>query len=251
MVIYMKKRIIHLENINSTNSYLKELAVGGAEEGTAVIADRQTAGKGRMGRNFYSPDSGLYMSLLLRPKKNISDALVITAAAAVATVRAIESVCKKKCFIKWVNDIYTDGKKVCGILAEGSVLPNGKTDFVVIGIGINIIEPKDGFPSDIKNIATSLFEKNTDFYTVREKLFGAIYNEFFSICENLSDRSFMDFYRERSLLLNKDIFYLENGIKTAATVTDIDNCGYLILKTENGTKKLNSGEVSVRIKEDE
>ena len=242
----VEKRIIHLDETESTNAYLKKLARSGAKEGTVVFADRQTAGRGRLGRSFYSLDGGLYMSVLLRPENGCFDVLSITAAAAVAVVRAIERLTDKKCLIKWVNDIYTDGKKVCGILAEGSVLPDGKLNFAVVGIGINICDPVGGFPDNIKDIATSLFgcEKMPDGF--KKSLLNAVFDEFSLLYENLSDKVFMNFYRDRSLILGREIFYIENGVKKYGVAVDTDDFGRLIVKGDNGLITIGSGEVSVR-----
>ncbi len=247
----VEKRIIHLSSTDSTNAYLKDLARAGAKEGTVVFADRQTAGRGRLGRSFYSLDGGLYMSILLRPENGVFDALVITAAAAVAVSRAIESLCDKKCLIKWVNDIYIDRKKVCGILAEGALFPDGKLDFAVLGIGININDPKGGFPDEIKDIATSLFGCGKTPENFKENLLNAVFDEFLKLYENLSDRAFMNFYRERSFVIGKDIYYIKNGEKHFATAVDIDDSGRLLAEDENGIKTIDSGEVTVRINEDE
>ena len=138
-----------LPAVGSTNDYLREKALKGQKEGFTVLAGEQTGGRGRTGRSFYSPaDTGIYMSLLLRPE-NCSPAVAVkfTTMAAVAACRAIEKVSQKKAQIKWVNDVYIEDKKVCGILTEGAVsLEKGSLEYVILGVGINVYPPRGGFP---------------------------------------------------------------------------------------------------------
>ena len=108
-------------SVTSTNTILKEMAEQGAKEGTVIIAEEQTAGRGRTGKQFYSPKgTGIYISILLRPDIPAEESLFLTTSAAVATARAIEDVSDKRALIKWVNDIYLEDKKTCGILTEGA-----------------------------------------------------------------------------------------------------------------------------------
>ena len=141
--------------VTSTNTLLKAQAEQGAPEGTVLIAESQTAGKGRLGRHFTSPPgTGIYFSLLLRPHCTAEKSLFITTTAAVAVCEAIEQVTGLNPQIKWVNDIYLNEKKVCGILTEASVdFENGGLNWAVLGIGINIAVPKEGFPEEIRSIA--------------------------------------------------------------------------------------------------
>ena len=128
----------------STNALVRQRAAGGAAEGLVILANQQTKGRGRMGREFYSPpDTGLYMSLLLRPGAiPPAQAIHITTMAAVAACLAIDALCPRQPQIKWVNDILLRGKKVCGILTEGSFdLETGKLDDVVLGVGFNVYPP--------------------------------------------------------------------------------------------------------------
>ncbi|MBR6501944.1 MAG: biotin--[Clostridia bacterium] len=146
------------KKIDSTNIYAKTLASEGYKDGTVVVAREQTAGKGRLGRTFFSKRGGLYFSVILRPYKSLNDTVFITTAAAVAAARAIEKVSGKKCEIKWVNDIYINNKKVCGILTEGAITPDGSLDYAILGVGINLFAPKGGFPSNLP-LAGSVFDK--------------------------------------------------------------------------------------------
>ena len=136
----LNKKAVKIEvkrEIPSTNQYLKQKGIEEEyEEGSVVVAESQSAGKGRRGRHFYSPGKcGLYMSVLLKPKKTAQESLKITAAAAVAVCRAVEKVCKVSLGIKWVNDLYLGEKKVCGILTEAvSDFETGDIELVVVGI---------------------------------------------------------------------------------------------------------------------
>ncbi len=146
--------------VTSTNTLLRQTAMGGAKEGTVLLAQKQTGGKGRMGRAFYSPaDTGVYCSILLRPQSlDLCDAANVTTIAAVAACEAIEIAGAGSASIKWVNDVFVSGKKVCGILTEGAVDPaTSQAEFLIVGVGINVYPPRDGFPPELSHIAGSVF----------------------------------------------------------------------------------------------
>ena len=151
-------RALVLESVDSTNTALMRMAATGAAEGTVLLAQAQTAGRGQRGRDFYSPAGcGLYMSLLLRPKMPPEDVLAITPAAAVAAAQAVEAATGRRAGIKWVNDIQIDGKKVCGILTEAAS-SSGTLDCAVCGIGINLFPPPGGYPEALRDRAGALFD---------------------------------------------------------------------------------------------
>jgi BirA family biotin operon repressor/biotin-[acetyl-CoA-carboxylase] ligase len=154
-------RVNVFDSVNSTNDICLEHASEGETGGYAAVAGTQTGGRGRRGRSFFSPsDTGLYISLLLRPQACTADkALRFTTAAAVSVCEAIEKVYEAaEPAIKWVNDIYMRGRKVCGILTEASFnIEDGTLDYAVIGIGINVYTPESGFPEEIREIAGSVF----------------------------------------------------------------------------------------------
>lgn len=224
-----------VEEIPSTNTALKELAAQGAPMGTVLMADRQTAGRGRLGRQFHSPEGGLYLSVLIPP----ADA--VTCRAAVAAARAIESLCDAKIDVKWVNDLYLNGRKVAGILAEGVFAPDGTLAAVVLGIGINVGEMT--FPDDLQPIATSL--ANEGFALTREDLASAFLT---GLTETLcADVSVMAEYRRRNLVLGRQITVLRDGETYPATAETVTDAGHLLVRTADGeTRELNSGEVSIR-----
>lgn len=235
------------DSVSSTNTVAKEFAEDGQKENIIVIASAQTKGRGRLGRSFFSPDNtGVYMSFLLYPDISPSKALYITTAAATAVCEAIEEVCELSPEIKWVNDILISGKKVCGILTEGSVDSNGKMRYAVLGIGINLYSPKNDFPDEIKNIADSLFDTE-DKEKVYE-LITAIINRFFGYYEQLEEKSFLKPYVDRSAVVGKSVRVLQNQSERIAKVIGIDEEFSLIVENTDGEiEHLSSGEISTRL----
>ncbi len=237
--------------LDSTNTELRRLAAGEAPEGTVVIAEEQTQGRGRQGRHFFSPPStGLYMSVLLRPQEEVSP-LLITTAAAVAVAQAVEEITGVTAQIKWVNDIYCGDKKVCGILTEGAFYPNrSDLQYAVLGIGVNIAAPSTGFPQEIQNRAGSLYQNKKPPIFLKEKLAAAILTHFWKWYEDLNTKEHLDEYRRRSLLMGKTVEVLTTTgtVTDVATVTGISDTFALQVTTTDGAKKeLSSGEVSIRL----
>ncbi|MGF7144249.1 BirA family biotin operon repressor/biotin-[acetyl-CoA-carboxylase] ligase [Anaerotaenia torta] len=235
------------QTVTSTNTLAKEMAAKGAREGTVLVAREQTEGRGRMGRSFYSPQaSGIYFSVILRPKLTLEDSLLITTAAAVAVAQAMEAVAGVKAEIKWVNDIYIADKKVCGILTEASLnFENGGLEYAVVGIGINI--EANQFPEEIKNIAGSLFAEKPSDAPVTSILVAEVLNHLAIYKKELSEKRYMEEYRKRSFLLGKNILVLKGKDTYPAKALDIDEKARLVVAYEDGTTEaLNSGEVSVR-----
>lgn len=238
-----------LDVVDSTNTVLRNMAYDGSSEKTVVIANEQTQGRGRRGRSFFSPsDSGIYMSILLRPQNEIKDAVLITAAAAVAVSRAIDKVCDVKSEIKWVNDIYIDNKKVCGILAESALDPKtASAKYIILGIGVNLYHPKNDFPSEIENIAASVLE-NRGNIDLRDTLVAEIIDEFFSVYPEVSDKKIYNEYKNRLMLIGKNVTVYNADEQYEATVTDLDESFRLCVKTKSGEEiYLNSGEVSTKL----
>ena len=235
-------KIYKFDTIDSTNSQCKRLALKG-ERNALVIANAQSKGRGRLQRSFYSPkDSGIYMSLLLSPNMSAEDSVSITTAAAVAVSNAIDKVTNKKSLIKWVNDIYLENKKVCGILCEAGFKPQQKTlDYIILGIGINLYTKN--FPDDIKDKAGSLFEETVD---IKEALIKNIVSEFFSLYEGLPQKDYMSIYREKSMLTGKEVSFVKDGTKHIGTVEGINDNAEIIIKTKMDTVTLFAGEVSLQ-----
>ena len=237
--------------LESTNLTLRDFANNGAGQGLVVISGEQTKGRGRLGRSFFSPsDTGLYMSILLRPEMIARDAVKITTAAAVSVAEAVEKVSSLETKIKWVNDIYLNNKKICGILTEASFnMEMGGLEYAVLGIGVNAYEPENGFPDDIKNVAGAVFTKREN--DIRNRLAGEILNSFSKYYAELNDNTFYDGYKSRLMWIGEKINLISAGKSTPATLLDVDKDCRIICEYENGEKGLiSSGEISIRKKAD-
>lgn len=244
------KEIKVLKTIDSTNDYAKELAMKDDSQGMLIVALEQTKGKGRMGRSFYSPsDSGIYMSLILKPNIQVEKAVMITTIAAVSLVNAIKKVLGKEALIKWVNDIYIKEKKVAGILTEASMDFESQTlNYAILGMGINITTPKEGFPKELKNIADSILDNEEYSPDTKSKFVAEIINEFDYYYKHIDKPIHMEEYIEKSLLIGKDIFYKSQGKIIKAKVLEVTkDAGLLVEKEDKTIQELNSGEVSLNI----
>lgn len=236
------------KTVGSTNTVARQMAEKGAKEKTVVIASEQTQGRGRRGRSFYSPDSsGIYMSIVLKPDIAITDAILVTTCAAVSVCKAIEKVSNNTAEIKWVNDIYLGGKKASGILTEAAInVESGKPEYVVLGIGINLFEGENGFPDDIKNIATAVFGSKKEAEKHKNELVSEVLNSFFDYYQSLTDKAFFDEYKSRMFLIGKPIKVLTDP-EYDAVVLDVDSNFELKVRLDSGEERLlNSGEVSTR-----
>jgi len=236
-------------SLESTNKTAKELAITGAENGTIVIADCQTAGKGRYGRSFFSPPGhGIYMSFVLRPLQRhwVGSPTLVTTYAAVSVCEAIEATTDKMPQIKWVNDIFLDGKKICGILTEAVTdIESGKMQWIVVGIGINFITPNAGFPEEIKNIAGSIFSEGKPTIT-RNKLAAEIINRMLVFESQWGSKPILAEYKKRLMMIGKRVVITGLNETFEATAIDIDDIGRLIVKKDNGEIiSLSAGEVSL------
>lgn len=241
------KEVAVFRTIDSTNLEVKRRALQGEKEGLVVVSESQTAGRGRLGRSFYSPlGTGIYFSILLEPKLNATDAILLTTAASVAIVRAIRRVTDLEPSIKWVNDVYLDDKKICGILTEAMTdFETATIQYIILGIGINYKEPPEGFPEEVKDIAGALVDG--DEKIPRNRLVAAVLDEFFTIYEELPDRHFMEDYRRWSNVLNQDVKYLEKDIWHFAKAVGIDDDGGLIVRDKDDKEKvLKTGEITLR-----
>lgn len=223
-----------LAQVDSTNLRLKDWARAGKIRAPYLLAaDSQTAGRGRLGRAFVSPSgTGLYMSVLLRPPEN-ADAGSVTILCAVAVCRAVEETAGLSLGIKWVNDLFLRGRKVCGILAEKI------SEGVVVGIGVNVRTPPGGFP-EAAGIAGALDSPVDRFF-----LAGAVARHLLDGIGRLGSPNILDAYRSRMFLTGREITYLENGVKKSARVTGVADDGGLMVEGPEGKKTLRTGEVSI------
>lgn len=232
--LYTKRKFTLLEETDSTNAYLKRNAER-FSDGDAVIAKRQTSGRGRLGRSFLSQEGGIYMSLFLKPDSEKLEN--ITPLCAVATAKAIESVTGQETKIKWVNDIFFKGKKVCGILTE-AYTENGKVKYVIVGIGIDVYRQKK-LPEELKDTVGFLFKKQGN---IINKLAALTADNFFELYKK---GEYIEEYRKRSLLDGQTVEYTQNGETKTGTVLGVDyHCGLIVTDGENESV-LRTGEVRI------
>lgn len=226
----------------STNTDAKYIAKNALSSPLLIVADSQSGGRGRQGKSFASPPGGLYMTLALPSGLEISKIVSVTSAASVIVCRSIEKLCSADCGIKWVNDIFISGKKLCGILVESiNDYTNMKSNSVIIGIGINLTSHPHSVPS------TSLFEEG--FSLSPEILCHSITKELISYAnKGFSFDEFFDEYKKRSVVLGREISYIKNGVCTDAVAESIDKQGGLIVRSGEKTETLSSGEITLKIK---
>ena len=248
---YKNNRLYIYDTLNSTNNRAKQLALENASHGTTVIAMQQTAGKGRLGRSFFSPREGIYLSIIIKPTFDLSKSVLVTAAASVAVAQAIESVCGRQAQIKWVNDVYLDGKKICGILTEGITdFETGHIESLVIGIGVNT-SVKD-FPDELRDTVGAV-----DGEYSRAALAAEIISRTLKFAENIESREFIREYRDRSMVIGKNVTVYKGIYSISpekelegmpAKVLGIDDDGGLeVIYTDGKRETLTSGEISVRL----
>ncbi len=246
-----KFSVIYKNESPSTNSELKLLAQSGAKEGTVLITQHQTNGRGRLGKQFFSPEGhGIYFSLLLRPEFPARDSVFITVAASVAVRRAIKNLLGVSCEIKWVNDLYADGKKFCGILTEAGLEPtSGNLSYAILGIGINLTEPEGGYPKEFAFKTTNLAALTNGFpQDFKNKLVSEILNEFYILYQNLEKKEYLKEYKSASCVIGSKIQILTPPYQGTATAVDIDDNANLIVRLSSGkTVSLSSGDVSIHL----
>ena len=249
---FLRHRELDIEvhrTLTSTNTVLKRMAEDGCAEGKVIIALEQTAGRGRMGRSFYSPiGSGLYMSILIRPESEVKDMAAMTAFSAVCVCRTIEEVCGIRACIKWVNDVMIGGKKICGILTEGAVESESRMlNYAVIGIGINIDIPSGGFPEDIVETAGSLYRTSPG-NMLSCRLAAGILDRIMDIYRLGGRKEALEEYRRRMYLTGRPINIMNGGrIRARATAVGVaDDLGLIVRYDDGNEEVLSSGEVSVR-----
>lgn len=217
------------DTIDSTNIYAKKI-VKKLTKNTIIISNSQTNGQGKFGKKFYSPaNTGLYMTIVLKESIETLKVFSITFLCALAVCKTIEKLTDIKPKIKWINDIFVNGKKCCGILTECET--NFKTNIstnIIAGIGININTVK--FPKDLKDIAVSLQQNNIN----KNQMIAEIINNFFKFYTNLNIKQVIEKYKKYCFVLGKDICYTKENIKHIAKALDINDSGNLIVKDING-----------------
>lgn len=242
------------QTLKSTNINAKEAAENGAAQWSCIAANEQSAGRGRLGRSFYSPGgSGLYFSVILRPKIATEDAVMLTTAAAVAVCRTAEEEFGVFPKIKWVNDVFHNSKKVCGILTEAAFGEDVRMKYAVVGVGVNLLPPKGGFPDNISDVAGSLINDNAlpSAKSIFLASFLRCYRGLYEDIENCNSKKIADEYRRRCFVIGKEINILTAGeITGTGTAEDVDDKCRLIVRSDSGAVRvLDAGEISIRIKQ--
>lgn len=243
------------DTVDSTNTVATQLAMEGCLPGTVVIAGEQTKGRGRRGRFFYSPPgTGLYMSIVLKPLDDPNQSILLTTAASVAVAKAINDVCGIQPKIKWVNDVYIDGMKVCGILTEAITdLETGRIAHLVLGIGINCFTCR--FPAEAGPLAGSIAASKKIFSSSngnrtfsKNNLAANVIDNILSLSENITEKNFLPYYREHSMIIGEKIQVFPNGGEPySATAVDIQSGGGLLINLPDGRSEvLTSGEITIR-----
>lgn len=239
------------ECVTSTNTVVRDMAENGEAEGLLLVSAEQTQGRGRLGRSFESrKGTGVYFSLLLRPTLSPQDSLLITTCAAVAVAKAINEISGKEPYIKWVNDIYLDDRKVCGILTQAAFdSEGGSLAYAVLGIGINICFDDNSIPEEIKDIACGVFEPDNIPPDAASRLVGRVIDIFMSEYDTLTEKKFLDYYKKHSYLDGKEIFVIKYDCEKSAVALGINDDLSLSVRYENGeTENLFTGEVSTKVR---
>lgn len=245
--------VITYASIGSTNSEAKRLLETQLSGNFLVVSDEQTAGRGRHGRFFYSPEkTGLYMSLALQHISSEVDAALLTTAAAVAVCQSIEHMTSLSPKIKWVNDIFLNGRKICGILTEGIMnFETQSVESIILGIGINISVDREQLPDDLKNKVGGLSNHSSGTIN-RNDLTVSIIDNFLAIYQDINSREFLEDYRERCFVLGKTITFKQKQEQIRAIAEGIDDDGGLIVRLQDGSyKTLSYGEISIQMPEGE
>ncbi|MBO5510080.1 MAG: biotin--[acetyl-CoA-carboxylase] ligase [Lachnospiraceae bacterium] len=234
------------KTIDSTNLELKRRAT--ENEGLVIASSEQTSGMGRLGRSFSSPsDTGIYFSILLKPNIDNSEVTLLTTIAALAVCEAIEKLSDKEPAIKWVNDVFIDGKKVNGTLTQASFsVENLAPEYVIVGIGINVYEPVGGFPEEIKDIAGAVFDTRKG--NIKNRLLAEVLNRYFYYYTHFEDKEFIGEYKKRSFVIGKTVSVVTPKDTRKALVLDIDSHCRLMVRYEDGTEDtISTGEISIRL----
>ncbi len=233
------------KTVTSTNTVAKELASSGASEWTTVVATEQTGGKGRQGRKFYSgAGAGVYFTVVVRPRDERAGFLTVI--AALAASRAIEKVFGTSPAVKWVNDVYVDGRKCVGILTEAVTdLESRGIEFAVVGTGFNLNEPEGGYPEEIRGIAGTVGAKVKD---GANRVVAAALNEYYELYTSFDKKAVAEEYRARSFLIGRTVTVVKASEEREAVVTGIDDECRLEVDYGGERALLDSGEVRLLLK---
>ncbi len=263
----LKKAGIDIEvkvekEVSSTNTVLKQYVSGGQTEDMILLAEEQSGGRGRRGRSFFSPEgTGLYMSLLLHPSLTPEEATMLTTMAAAAEAVALDRISGEDVKIKWVNDVWIRDKKVSGILTEGSVsMEDGHLEYAIVGIGINVYEPAEGFPEAIRDVAGAVFTNDICRENLRNRIAAEVLTQFLKYYQKLPAKEYLEEYRKRSIAIGKQVQIISPGREETAGTEDtsardhalvlgVDDYCHLLVQYDDGTMdSLSNGEISIKIK---
>lgn len=229
----------------STNQDAKTMATADSAD-AVIIAFEQTAGRGRLGRQFFSPSgSGLYFSVLLHPSCSADQVIMLTTASAVFIAEALEPLVKQPIGIKWVNDLYIRHRKVCGILSESGYGANGRLLYTVVGIGVNVTDPVGGYPADIRQKAGSLWETHSPDSAALAEAIASIVNRLLAFSDTPCPNTVMPSYRKRNLLADKPVTFEKDGRLLSGTVCGIDDEAHLLVRVGSDLLVLSTGEITL------
>lgn len=244
-----RSTIQYYDTITSTNNVLKQMALQGAPAGTVLIADRQTGGRGRLGRTFLSPPGvGIYMSVLLRPDCAPGELMHLTCAVAAAMCDAVEAACGFRPGIKWTNDLVFGKWKLAGILTELGLTQQGRVGYAVIGIGVNCCQKPEDFAPEIRSIAGSL-SMAAGSPVSRPRVAAAMVTALEQLSQKLlaGKEELLRAYRRDCITIGKEVQVVKADTLRTGTALDVDDEGALVVSFSDGTvEAVNSGEVSVR-----
>ncbi len=257
-------KLLCVDTIDSTNSYLKRLVAEGETDDMIVVSGEQTAGRGRRGRSFFSPEgTGLYMSFLLHPKCKAEEATMLTTIAAVAEAMAIEEVTGEKAEIKWVNDLVLRHKKISGILTEAATsMEDGGLDYCIVGIGINLYDPNEGWPMEIKDLAGSVLGKSLlegQVENLKNNVAATLINRFMEFYSSFPGVAYLEEYEKRCFCIGKEVTIMtsdhealaadgQRPDRSRALVLGVNDRCHLHVRYRDGFEEfLSSGEISIRL----
>lgn len=242
----MGQSVVFFDETDSTNTRARELAENGAKEGTLVIAESQSKGRGRKGRSWYTDKGeGIFLSLVLRPKLTPSEVAITTLMTAVAMVEALKSVTDADPAIKWPNDLLIGGKKICGILTELSTEMDA-VNYIIVGLGININSREENFPEEIKDIATSLYMETGVKYHRKDitKRFLESFEYYYEILNRRDFGTILDAWKANSDTIGRRVEIDIFDRKITGMVEDIESSGELKVLTDDGDiERIISGDV--------
>jgi BirA family biotin operon repressor/biotin-[acetyl-CoA-carboxylase] ligase len=246
------QKIHYFKEVTSTNDVAKELAALRAKEGTIVIAEIQTSGRGRLGRSWLSPKGGVWLSVILRPEVKAKDVFKITFLTAVAVAKTIRKMFKLNAEIEWPNDVLINGKKVCGILTETSI--RGETvDSVIVGVGINANVDLNLFPNNLKKTVTTLASE-VKMEVDREKFLHALLKELEAYYKMFKENNFdsiLEEWKQLNRLFGANVEVVTFNEKIEGQAVNVDQNGALIIRLADGTtRKVFSGDVTCLPKKD-